>query len=213
MQTNPATSDAAPVSTEGLRAVVLDTETTGFSVDKGHRVVEVAAVDIIGGMVMDASAWSSLVDPGREVPEEATRIHGITTEQAHAAPVPVHLAANLRQRIGANVLVFHNAPFDLPFLAQFFEEGCAQGLVGLDVIDTLGLARILRGMSRNKLTDLAADFKLPIDQAHRATSDAITTGHLLLHLLPAFRARGVTTVKALAEASMESMRKTAFTRR
>ena len=64
----------------GITVMVVDTETTGFRVGDGHRLVEVACVTVTDGRVADT--WSSLVNPGRPIPPDATRIHHITDAMA-----------------------------------------------------------------------------------------------------------------------------------
>lgn len=198
---------------EVLRAIVLDTETTGFTPTVGDRVVEIACVDIIGTQVLDASAWSTLVHPGRPIPEGATKVHGITDDHVANAPRPAECAALVRHRIGESALVFHNAPFDLPFLEQFFRDGSMPGLDGLLVIDTLGIARFFHGVGSNSLSSLAARYQLPLERAHRATSDAITTAHLLMKFLPMLRAKGFHTVEQIAALSSDVMKRTTRYRR
>ena len=121
-------------------------------------------------MVIDGGelgeTWSSLVHPGRAIPPDASAVHGITDAMVEGAPPPETVAAELRRRCGDETLVFHNYPFDLPFLAALLRAGSAPPFYN-PVVDTLGLARGLMGPGGNSLGALAA--RLGRCAHHRAT--------------------------------------------
>ena len=190
----------------GTRLLAVDTETTGMSPDAGHRLVEVARVGIVDGTL--GEGWSSLVRPGRTIPADAARVHGITDAMVADAPEPRAVGRELREACGDLPLVFHNAPFDLPFLIQLFREAGAPMLLN-PIVDTLGLARGLPGAGRNSLGALAARLGLPPEPAHRALGDARTTARLFLALAARWESeRGVRTLAELAAASQDVMRAT-----
>jgi DNA polymerase-3 subunit epsilon len=190
----------------GEQLVAIDTETTGFDVAQGHRLVEVAAVRIDGGAL--GETWSSLIRPGRPIPAEASAVHGITDVMVAAAPGVESVAAELRARAGGHALVFHNAPFDLPFLIALLREGQQPPLLN-PIVDTLGLARGLFGVGSNALGALATKLGLPKEPAHRALGDALTTARLFLALAERWeRERGVTSVPELAAISQDVIRQT-----
>lgn len=191
----------------GTRLVAVDTETTGMSPADGHRLVEVARVDIVDGAL--GETWSSLMRPGRPIPPDASRVHGITDAMVATAPDPAPVARALREACADLPLVFHNAPFDLPFLIALFRESGAPPLVN-PIVDTLGLARGLMGSGGNALGALAQKLGLPPETAHRAAGDARTTARLFLALAERWeRERGVRSVAELAAASLDVMRVTA----
>ena len=191
----------------GTRLVALDTETTGMSPADGAALVEVASVVLEDGRV--GTAWSSLVRPGRPIPKDATRVHGITDAMVADAPEPGAVAGPLRASCGALPLVFHNALFDLPFLQDLMIRGGRAPLLNV-VVDTLGLARELFGSGGNSLSALAARLGLPPATAHRACDDARTTGGLFLRLVPLREnERGIRSLAELAAASQDAMRRTA----
>jgi DNA polymerase-3 subunit epsilon len=102
--------------------------------------------------------------------------------------------------------VFHNAAFDLPFLARLLRDGGAEPLLN-PVIDTLGLARGAVASRSYSLGALAGTLGLPREAAHRALGDALTTARLFLLLAERWeRERGVTTVAELAAASQDAAR-------
>jgi DNA polymerase III epsilon subunit family exonuclease len=191
---------------DGTRLEVLDTETTGLDPGQGHGLVEVACVALEGGEI--GESWSTLVNPGRPIPADATAVHGISDAMVRDAPPAAPVAAEVRQRCGDHPLVFHHAAFDLPFLAALMRQGGQPPLLG-PVIDTLGLARGLFDPGGNALGALAARLGLPHEPAHRALGDALTTARLLQALAARWEAeRGVRTVAELAAASQDTLRLT-----
>ena len=189
---------------DGTRLAAIDTETTGMSPASGAALVEVARVAIDGGAL--GETWSSLVRPGRPIPPDASAVHGITDAMVADAPPPAAVAAELRARCGELPLVFHNAPFDLPFLVALFREHGQPPLLG-PIVDTLGLARGLFGAGSNSLGALAARLGLPPETSHRALGDARTTARLFLALAERWeRERGTRTLAELAAASQDVLR-------
>jgi DNA polymerase III epsilon subunit-like protein len=97
------------------------------------------------------------------------------------APAMAEVGRTWRATLGDHPLVFHNAPFDLPFLVHLFREAGAPPLTN-PIVDTLGLARGLFGSSGNKLGELATRFQFPSETAHRALGDTRTTARLFVEL-------------------------------
>ena len=191
----------------GTTVLAVDTETTGMSPADGHRLVEVARVAVVNGVL--GEEWSTLIQPGRPIPPDATRVHGISEAMVAGAPSAAEAGRLLRSACGELPLVFHNAPFDLPFLIQLFREANAPVLVN-PVIDTLGLARGLFGTGSNALGALATRLKLPVETAHRALGDTRTTARLFVELAGRWeREKGVRSLDELAAASQDVMRATA----
>jgi DNA polymerase III epsilon subunit family exonuclease len=186
---------------------VVDTETTGFSPADGHVLVEVAVVRLAGGAV--AAEWSTLVRPGRPIPPDATRIHGIDDAMVRDAPEPAAVARRLREEAGDRVLAFHNAPFDLPFLIALMHAHGQPPILN-PIVDTLGLARGLYPAGGNGLGALARRLGLAAGEAHRALGDARTTALVLRELARAWQEqRGTTSLLELAAVSLDVMRATA----
>lgn len=194
-----------------LDCVVMDTETTGFDVEKGARLIEIARRDVQDGK--PGEQWAILVNPGIPIPADATKVHGITDEMVKGAPRPIEIASGLRFDLGERMLCFHNAPFDLPFLAKFFEEGGAPALTN-PVVDTLGLARSCYGTGKNSLGEINARLGLPAETAHRAAGDVIMTARILV-LLAGWheRHRGIKSFSELAAMSQDVVRKTSWSRK
>ena len=191
---------------EGVRLVAVDTETTGFDPSAGAELVEVACVAIVGGAL--GETWSSLVRPSRPIPPDASKIHGITDAMVAQAPGPEAVAGDLLRACGDATLVFHNAPFDLPFLAALLRAGGHPPLAN-PVIDTLGLARELSSMGENSLGALARRMNLPAETAHRAAGDARTTARLFVVLAERWaNEKGVRSIAELAAESQDVVRRT-----
>jgi DNA polymerase III epsilon subunit-like protein len=135
-------------------------------------------------------------------------VHGITDLMVKDAPAPAAVAAELEWRCAGRTLVFHNASFDLPFLAALMRRGGRPPLRHA-VLDTLGLARGLLEPGGNSLGALAVRFGLPSETAHRALGDALTTARLLQVLAARWESeRGASTVAELAAASQDVLRLT-----
>jgi len=101
------------------RYVVLDVETTGLLPWKGDRVIEIGAVAIEGGDLMDE--FSTLIQAPRAIPFSASQIHGITDEMLIGRPTPEEVFPALDAFIRDSILVAHNAQFDLAFLRREYE--------------------------------------------------------------------------------------------
>lgn len=122
------------------RSIVIDTETTGLDPVGGHRVIEIACVELIRDLPSGAT-FHAVIDPERDVPEDATRVHGFTRAHLHGKPRFAEVVDQLLAFIGDAPLVAHNAPFDFGFLNA---ELVRLSLAVLDpgrMIDTLVLAK------------------------------------------------------------------------
>ena len=125
-----------------------------------------------------------------------------------AAPPLAEVGRSLRDACADLPLVFHNAPFDLPFLAALFREAGVPPLLN-PIVDTLGLARGLPGAGGNSLGALAARLQLPPEDAHRALGDTRTTARLFLLLARRWEAeKGIRSLAELAAASQDVVRTT-----
>jgi DNA polymerase III epsilon subunit family exonuclease len=191
----------------GVTVLAVDTETTGFNPAEGHRLVELARVAVTDGRL--AEEWSALVNPARKIPPDAARIHGIGDAMVEHAPGYREVAGPFRESLGDLPLVFHNAPFDLPFLIGLFREAGAPPLLN-PIVDTLGLARGLAPQARNSLGEVAQRLQLPPETAHRALGDARTTARVFVELAKRWESeKGVRSLAELAAASQDVMRLTA----
>jgi len=176
---------------------VFDVETTGLSPAYGHRVCEVGCLRVRGGE--ELGRFESLVDPRRPVSAGAFRVNRITSEMLDGAPPFDAIAASLLQVMEGAVLVAHNAPFDLGFLAAELEIARRPFPPTL-AVDTLALVRRAYRFARNSLPAVANALGVDVGRAHRAMGDVQTTRRVLECLLwDLERRRGITTLGQLLE--------------
>ena len=178
------------MSTWGDRLGVFDLETTGVDVDTSRIVSACIAVLDEDGRVV--SRWDWLADPGIEIPEGASAVHGITTERAQADGRPAtvviaEIAQTLRVLFDSGIPVtVYNAPYDLTLLDR---ECRRHGLEPLDdtvpVIDPLVIDKAVDRYRKGKRTlEVTAElYEVPLDDAHDAGADAIAAGRVALALL------------------------------
>jgi DNA polymerase-3 subunit epsilon len=123
-----------------MREIVLDTETTGLDPGEGHRIVEIACIELIHH-VPTGRKFHRYVNPERDMPDDALTVHGLTTEFLGRQPPFAAIVDELLGFIGSDRLVIHNAEFDLAFLnaelARLHREP-----ITIPYVDTLGLARV-----------------------------------------------------------------------
>lgn len=185
--------------------VVLDTETTGLSPAMGHRVVEVAAVRLQGWR--EVGQFTSLVNPGRSMDPDASRVNGIYDDDLVDAPPFAHIAPSLHALLQNAILVAHNARFDAAFLGMEFTllQDAAPGdhaRWGLPNpwLCTLQLARNLFNFRRNNLAQVARSLGVHVKPTHRALSDVHTTIGVLTRMAKQREAGRLQTVGDLLRA-------------
>jgi DNA polymerase III subunit epsilon len=167
-----------------MREVVLDTETTGLEPDGGHRVVEVGALELINH-VPSGRSFHVYVNPERDMPEDALRVHGLTGAFLRAQPVFAEVAddflAFLDLDRDANPaparLIAHNAAFDVAFLDMELARIGRPPLPRERVIDTLTLARQRYPGAPNSLDALCRRFA--VDATARTLHGALLDSQLL----------------------------------
>jgi DNA polymerase-3 subunit epsilon len=187
-----------------LSFVVLDTETTGLRPGAGDRVISLAGVRVTGMEVRRQQTFDALVHPGRSVPPESVRFHGITDDDlAGAPPLDAVLPAFLAFA-GDAVLVGHEVAFDLEFLAPEVLRLGLQPLAARPVLDTRLLSRSLYGPGADHSLEAAARrLGVPVVGRHSALGDALTAAEILVRLLALLRGRGVETLGDLLRASRQ----------
>jgi DNA polymerase-3 subunit epsilon len=160
-----------------MRQVVLDTETTGLTVDDGHRIIEIGCLEIVNRRVTGASLHFYL-NPEREIDEGAQAVHGISLDMLRDKPRFAEIAGELIGFVdGAEVLI-HNAPFDIGFLdAELVRAGQPRFGSRCRVLDTLALARELHPGKRNSLDALCDRYG--VSNAHRKLHGALLDAELL----------------------------------
>lgn len=159
-----------------MREIVLDTETTGLDPAEGHRVIEIACLELANHLPTGVT-FQRYVNPEREMPDDALEVHGITAAFLADKPRFADIAEDLLAFLGSAPLVIHNAEFDLKFL------NVELALVGLPplpperAIDTLLLARRRFPGAQASLDALCRRFE--IDASARAKHGALVDCDLL----------------------------------
>jgi DNA polymerase-3 subunit epsilon len=159
-----------------MREIVLDTETTGLDPFAGHRIVEIACLEL-HSHVPTGETFRVFINPERDMPEEAERIHGLSAEFLAGHPVFADIAQGFLDFIGDDPLVIHNAQFDLKFLNA--ELGTC-GLPKIDAaraIDTVAIARQRFPGAQVNLDALCRRFE--IDNSSRTFHGALLDCELL----------------------------------
>jgi DNA polymerase-3 subunit epsilon len=169
------------------RLAVIDFETTGLSPET-DRIVEIGIACFAAGQLTNLKHW--LINPQMPIPEQARAVHGIGDPDVAGAPTFDQVAVELLEVLRDHLPVAYNAGFDRAFLHAELEragidthgpERAPACSADVEWIDPLIWARELyRDDSSRKLTDIAARLGIALERAHRAASDAETTGRVLL---------------------------------
>jgi DNA polymerase III subunit epsilon len=158
------------------RSVLFDTETTGLEPWKGDRIIEFAGIELINDLPTDRFLHL-LIHPERDIPPEASRVHGMTLADLEGKPKFAEVAQQILDFIGDDKLVAHNAPFDFGFLDAEFERVGKPRLDRARMVDTLMLAKDLFPGMPNSLDALCRRFD--IDLSARTTHNALLDCKLL----------------------------------
>ena len=158
-----------------MRKIALDTETTGLDPKQGHRIIELAAIELDGRKV-SLRRFHRYLNPEREIDAGAVAVHGLTYERLQNEPKFSDIVAGFLEFIAGAELIIHNAPFDIGFLNHELE---LSGLPPLQntVTDTLKLAREMHPGKKNSLDALCSRYE--IDNAHRTLHGALLDTELL----------------------------------
>ena len=162
-----------------MREVVLDTETTGLEPAQGHRLVEIGAVEIVN-QIATGAVFHVLINPQRDVPDDAYRVHGHSTASLADKPVFAAVVDEFLAFIGDDRLVIHNAEFDLRFLNAELTALGRPALLAERVVDTLALARRKHPGASNSLDALCDRYR--IDRSKRVRHGALLDVELLIEV-------------------------------
>jgi DNA polymerase-3 subunit epsilon len=161
-----------------MRQIFLDTETTGLDPAQGHRIIEIAAVEVVNRR-LTKNHFHVYLNPDREIDAGAQAVHGISLEFLQDKPRFADVVNDFLDFVAGGELVIHNAPFDMGFL------NTELGLLGMDslqhscagVVDTLKMAKDLRPGQRNNLDALCRFYG--IDNSARTLHGALLDAELL----------------------------------
>jgi DNA polymerase III subunit epsilon len=159
-----------------LREIVLDTETTGLDPDAGHRVVEIACLELFNHLPTGRT-FQRYLNPERDMPAEAFAVHGLSAEFLADKPRFAEIVEDFLAFIGEAPLVIHNAEFDLRFLDAELTRCARDALARTRSVDTLILARRRFPGAQASLDALCRRFA--IDNSARTLHGALLDAELL----------------------------------
>lgn len=188
-----APEDTNQSSLRDLCFVVFDSETTGLD-PASDNVVQLGAVRVVNGKIIEGEVFDMLVNPGRPIPPGSTEVHKITDAMVTDA-ADFNLACRAFHRFAEDaVIIAHNAPFDMAFLRRQ-----TKGMnIDFDhpILDTVHLSAVVFGGSAEHTLDALCDrlnIQIPEDLRHTALGDALATAEALVAMIPILEARGLST--------------------
>lgn len=158
------------------RSILFDTETTGLDPATGDRVIEIAALELVGDLPTGRN-FHTLIDPERDVPEEASRVHGFTRADLEGKPKFAEIADEFLAFVGDDPLIAHNARFDFGFMNAELKRAGKKTLDLDRMVDTLDMARERFPGMPNSLDALCRRFG--VDLSARTTHNALLDCKLL----------------------------------
>ena len=159
--------------------VVFDLETTGFNAGGGDSIIEIGAVKILNGEIIDR--YDQLVDPGREISERITEVTSITNDMLIGKPNEETAIKEFKEWISDFPMVAHNAKFDVSFVEMAYEK-YNLGEFTNTVIDTLELSRTMdNNYARHSLSALVKRYNVPFDEEHHHRADYDAEGTALVY--------------------------------
>jgi len=159
-----------------MNEVFLDTETTGLSVHDRHRIVEIACIET-SDLLSTKRIFHRIINPQRNVPEEAFRVHGFSTEFLKDKEIFESVADEFLEFIKDKKIIIHNASFDLGFLNHELKLIRKNEIKKDNIIDSLEVARNKFPGTSNSLDALCRRFN--IDLSRRAKHNALLDCELL----------------------------------
>ena len=159
-----------------MNEIFLDTETTGLSVHDRHRIVEIACIET-SDLLSTKRIFHRIINPQRNVPEEAFRVHGFSTEFLKDKEIFESVADEFLEFIKDKKIIIHNASFDLGFLNHELKLIQKNEIKKDNIVDSLEVARNKFPGTSNSLDALCRRFN--IDLSRRAKHNALLDCELL----------------------------------
>jgi DNA polymerase-3 subunit epsilon len=174
-----------------MREICLDLETTGLEPRDGHRIIEIGCVELVN-KIRTGNYYHAYVDPERDMPEEAFKIHGISGDFLKGKPKFAQVNKEFLEFIKGARLVIHNASFDMKFI-NFELRQCNLEIIerGL-VIDSLEIARNKFPGAGNSLDALCKRFN--VDTSRRVKHGALLDAELLAEVYLELSGGGQTSI-------------------
>jgi len=167
-----------------LREIVLDTETTGLDARGDDRVIEIGCIEIYN-RIPTGEEYHCYINPKRDVPAEAEAVHGLSTAFLRDKPLFDVVADAFLDFIKDDVLVIHNAPFDIGFLNAELGRLSKPALEMDRVVDTLQIARRKHPSGPNNLDALCKRYGIDNSKRikHGALMDSLLLADVYVELL------------------------------
>ena len=161
-----------------MRQIVLDTETTGLEVSRGHKIIEIGCVELVDRK-LTGNHYHQYINPQRDIDQGAIEVHGITPEFLADKPLFANIAREFYDFVEGAELIIHNAPFDIGFLnAELDSLGGYRDLGEVcKVVDTLLMARAKHPGQRNSLDALCTRYM--VDNSQRDLHGALLDAEIL----------------------------------
>ena len=163
------------------RFVVIDTETTGLHAYAGDEICSISLLEI-RGLELTGREFNTLINPGRSIPADSTRIHHIEDQDVKDAPVIEEVLLEIADFIGESVIVGHHIGFDIRFLNKTLQKELLCRLKH-PWLDTMLLYLVNSGqVGHYTLEEVAAHAGVELHDRHTARGDAITTAEVFIKL-------------------------------
>ena len=159
-----------------MNEIILDTETTGLSPEKGDRIIEIACIET-KYLIPTKKVFYKLINPEKEISNDAFKIHGYTYEKLKNEKKFKEIAEEFLEFINGKKLIIHNAPFDISFINYELKRINKNPININNVIDTLELARGKYPGTSNSLDGLCKRFN--VDNSKRKKHNALLDFELL----------------------------------
>ena len=166
-----------------MREIVLDTETTGLSIEDGHRIIEIAACEM-KDYVLTGEKIHIYINPERQIDKVATSVHGITNDDLIDKPKFIDIYEKFLEFVSNDRLIIHNAEFDMSFLNNELKI-CGVNPLKNETLDTLKLARIKFPNTLVNLNSLCRRFNISIENRnyHGALVDTLLLSEVYVELI------------------------------
>jgi DNA polymerase-3 subunit epsilon len=159
-----------------VREIILDTETTGLDPAKGDRIVEIGAVELLNHLPTGRT-FHVYINPERDMPKEAEAVHGLSSTFLKDKPVFASIAQDFLEFLAEDVLIIHNASFDMAFINAELGFLRMPSISPERVVDTLHIARQKHPGAANSLDALCRRYG--IDNSRRTKHGALLDSELL----------------------------------
>ena len=168
-----------------MREIILDTETTGLRPGEGHKIIEIAAIEIVD-FIPTGNAYHQYINPERDVPLASTDVHGITSKFLYDKPTFNKIADEFLQFVKNDTIVAHNIDFDIGFINHELQS-CGRPSLNNKKVDTVTIAREKFPGQGVSLDALCKRFLIDNTQRekHSATLDAELLAKVYIELLDA----------------------------